>query len=74
MKRLSTLLATATLALCFSVGQAAAEESPGGAEQAAGQSADSGQKADGDGGAYQTGATNRDVRHPRSQPRRRAVT
>jgi hypothetical protein len=59
MKRLSTLLATATLALCFSVGQAAAEESPGGAEQVAGQSAASGQRADGDGGAYQTGATNR---------------
>ena len=40
MKRLSTLLATAVLALCFGVGQAAAEESPGGADQAAGQSAD----------------------------------
>ncbi len=59
MKRLSTLLATALLALCFGVGQAAAEESPGGADQAAGQSAESGQHADGDGDAYQSGATNR---------------
>ena len=59
MKRLSTLLATATAALCFGVGQAFAEESPGGADQAAGQSAESGQQADGSGGAYQGGATNR---------------
>ena len=59
MKRLSTLLAMVALALCFSVGQAAAAESPGGADQAAGQSADSGQKADGDGSAYQSGAANR---------------
>jgi len=59
MKRLSTLLASATLALCFGVGQAAAEEPAGGAEQSAGQSAESGQAADGYGGAYQGGAANR---------------
>ena len=59
MKRLSTLLASALLTLSFGVGQAAAEESPGGASQDAGQSAASGQKADGDGGAYQSGASNR---------------
>ena len=59
MKRLSTLLAMVALALCFSVGQAVAAESPGSADQAAGQSADSGQKADGDGSAYQSGAANR---------------
>jgi hypothetical protein len=59
MKRLWTLLVTATLALCFSVGQAAAEESNPGAAQAAGQSAASGQEADGSGDAYQGGATNR---------------
>ena len=64
MKRLWTLLVTATLALCFSVGQAAAEESDPGAAQAAGQSAASGQEADGSADAYQGGATNRtfDVR------------
>ena len=59
MKRLWTLLVTATLALCFGVGQAAAEESDPGAAQAGGQSAASGQVADGSGGAYQGGATNR---------------
>jgi hypothetical protein len=59
MKRLWTLLVAATLALCFSVGQAAAEESDPGAAQAAGQSAASGQEADGSGDAYQGGATNR---------------
>ena len=59
MKRLWTLLVTATLALCFSAGQAAAEESDPGAAQAAGQSAASGQDADGSGDAYQGGATNR---------------
>ena len=59
MKRLTTLLASVLLTLCFGVGQAAAEESPGGADQAAGQSAASGQHADGDGDAYQSGATNR---------------
>jgi hypothetical protein len=59
MKRIWTLLVAATLALCFGVGQAAAEESDPGAAQAAGQSAASGQEADGSGGAYQGGATNR---------------
>jgi hypothetical protein len=59
MKRISTLFASALLALCFGVGQAAAEEPAGGADQAAGQFADSGQMADGDGDAYQSGAANR---------------
>ncbi len=59
MKPLSTLLASAALALCFGVGQAAAEEPAGGAGQVGGQSASSGQKADGDAGAYQGGAANR---------------
>jgi hypothetical protein len=59
MKPFSTLLASAALALCLGVGQAAAEEPADGAGQAAGQSASNGQKADGDAGAYQGGATNR---------------
>ena len=58
MRRLSALLATAMLALCFGAGQALAAEGEPGAEQAAGQSADSGQSADGYGGAYQAGPSN----------------
>ena len=70
MKRLWTLLVTATLVLCFGAGQAAAEESdPGSAAQAAGQSAASGQEADGSGGAYQGGATNRTFDIRGSEPR-----
>jgi hypothetical protein len=57
MRRLLTLLVVAVAALSFSVAQAAAEE-PGGAAQAAGQSATSGQGAGADGAAYQSGATN----------------
>jgi hypothetical protein len=58
MKRLSALFAAAALALCFSVGQAAAMEGGSGAGQEAGQSAGSGQSAGGDSGAYQSGASN----------------
>ena len=60
---------TATLALCFSVGQAAAEESDPGAAQAAGQSAASGQ----DGRRQRRRLPGRgnepDVRHPGAEPR-----
>lgn len=59
MKRLSALLATVVLALVFGAGQALATEGDSGAAQAAGQSADSGQSADGYGGALQAGAANR---------------
>ncbi len=58
MKRLSSLLATAMLALCFGAGQAVAAGEDPGAAQAAGQSAESGQTAGGDSGAYQAGPTN----------------
>jgi hypothetical protein len=59
MKRLSVLLATVGLALCFGAGQAVAMgEDTGAAGQAAGQSAGSGQSASGYGGAYQAGPTN----------------
>ncbi len=58
MKRIATLLGALMLALSFGVAQAAAEEDPGGAEQTAGQSAGSGQDADGNGSAYQSGPTN----------------
>jgi hypothetical protein len=59
MKRLSVLLATVGLALCFGAGQAVAMgEDTGTAGQAAGQSAGSGQSASGYGGAYQAGPTN----------------
>jgi hypothetical protein len=58
MKRLSALLATATLALCFGASQAVAAEGGSGAGQAAGQSALSGQSASGGSGAYQLGPSN----------------
>ena len=57
MKRMTTLLGALVLALWFGAGQAAADEG-GGAAQAAGQSAPSGQTADAKGGAYQAGPTN----------------
>ena len=57
MKRMTTLLGALVLALWFGAGQAAADEG-GGAAQAAGQSAPSGQMADAKGGAYQAGPTN----------------
>src|SRR4029453_7999924 len=56
MKRLTILLGALALALSIGAGQALAEE--GGAAQDAGQSATSGQNADGKGGAYQSGPTN----------------
>src|SRR4029453_7392173 len=56
MKRLTILLAALALALSIGAGQALAEE--GAAAQDAGQSAMSGQSADGKGGAYQSGPTN----------------
>jgi hypothetical protein len=58
MKRLSALVATAMLALCFSASQAVAMEGDPGAAQAAGQSAGSGQSASGGSGAYQLGPSN----------------
>ena len=58
MKRLSALIATAALVLCFSAGQAVAMEGGSGAGQEAGQSAGSGQSASGGSGAYQVGPSN----------------
>jgi hypothetical protein len=58
MKRLSALVATAVLALCFGASQAVAAEGDSGAGQAAGQSAASGQSASGGSGAYQLGPSN----------------
>ena len=58
MKRLSALIATAALVLCFSAGQAVAMEGGSGAGQDAGQSAGSGQSASGGSGAYQAGPSN----------------
>ena len=58
MKRLSALVATAMLALCFGASQAVAMEGDPGAAQAAGQSAGSGQSASGGSGAYQLGPSN----------------
>ena len=58
MKRLSALVATAALVLCFSAGQAVAMEGGSGAGQDAGQSAQSGQSASGGSGAYQLGPSN----------------
>jgi hypothetical protein len=58
MKRLSALVATAVLALCFGASQAVAAEGDSGAGQAAGQSALSGQSASGGSGAYQLGPSN----------------
>jgi hypothetical protein len=58
MKRLSALVATVVLALCFGAGQAAAMEGDSGAGQEAGQSAGSGQSASGGSGAYQMGPSN----------------
>ena len=58
MKRLSALVATAVLALCFGAGQAVAMEGDSGAGQAAGQSVGSGQSASGESGAYQLGPSN----------------
>ena len=58
MKRLSALVATVVLALCFGAGQAAAMEGGSGAGQDAGQSAGSGQSASGGSGAYQVGPSN----------------
>ena len=58
MKRLSALVATAVLALCFGAGQAVAMEGGQSAGQTAGQSAGSGQSASGDSGAYQMGPRN----------------
>jgi hypothetical protein len=58
MKRLSALVATAMLALCFGASQAVAMEGGPGAAQAAGQSAGSGQSASGGSGAYQLGPSN----------------
>ena len=58
MKRLSALLATVVLVLCFGAGQAVAMEGGSGAGQDAGQSAGSGQSASGGSGAYQLGPSN----------------
>ena len=58
MKRLSALVATVVLALCFGAGQAVAMEGGSGAGQDAGQSAGSGQSASGGSGAYQMGPRN----------------
>ncbi|HTK22800.1 MAG TPA: hypothetical protein VL264_01065 [Gaiella sp.] len=58
MKRLSALVATVVLALCFGASQAAAMEGGSGAGQDAGQSAGSGQSASGGSGAYQLGPSN----------------
>ena len=58
MKRLSALVATVVLALCFGAGQAVAMEGGSGAGQDAGQSAGSGQSASGGSGAYQLGPSN----------------
>ena len=58
MNRLSALVATAVLALCFGASQAVAAEGDSGAGQAAGQSAASGQSASGGSGAYQLGPSN----------------
>ena len=58
MKRLSALVATAVLALCFGASQAVAMEGDPGAGQAAGQSVGSGQSASGGSGAYQVGPSN----------------
>jgi hypothetical protein len=58
MKRLSALVATVVLALCFGAGQAVAMEGDSSAGQTAGQSAGSGQSASGGSGAYQMGPRN----------------
>ena len=58
MKRLSALVATVVLALCFGAGQAVAMEGDSSAGQTAGQSAGSGQSASGGSGAYQMGPSN----------------
>jgi hypothetical protein len=58
MKRLSALVATVMLALCFGAGQAVAMEGDSSAGQTAGQSAGSGQSASGGSGAYQMGPRN----------------
>jgi hypothetical protein len=58
MKRLSALVATVVLALCFGASQAVAMEGGSGAGQDAGQSAGSGQSASGGSGAYQLGPSN----------------
>ena len=57
MKRMTTLLGALLLVLLFGTGQALAFDG-GGAAQAAGQSAQSGQTADGSSGAYQAGPSN----------------
>ena len=57
MKRITTLLGVLALALTFGAGQAVADDGAG-AAQTAGQSAPSGQMADGSGSAYQGGASN----------------
>jgi len=57
MKRITTLLGALLLVLCFGAGQAVAADGAG-AAQTAGQSAPSGQMADGTGSAYQTGPSN----------------
>jgi len=57
MKRLTTLLGALLLVLLFGTGQALAFDG-GGAAQTAGQSAQSGQAADGSSGAYQAGPSN----------------
>ena len=57
MKRITTLLGALLLVLCFGAGQAVAADG-GGAAQTAGQSAPSGQTADGTGSAYQAGPSN----------------
>jgi hypothetical protein len=57
MKRLTILLGALLLVLLFGAGQAVASDG-GGAAQAAGQSAQSGQTAGGSSGAYQAGPSN----------------
>lgn len=57
MKRMTTILGTLLLVLCFGAGQAVASDG-GGAAQTAGQSAQSGQTAGGTSGAYQAGPSN----------------
>ena len=61
MKRLLSLLAVAASVLTFGVGQAAADEPGGSSAQVAGESAESGQIADGESGAYQDAPSNRAI-------------
>ena len=69
MKRLSTLLATAMLALCFSVGQAAAEEPTRAPTRPPASPPRADRTADGERRRLPGRGNEPGVRHPRSQPR-----